>query len=88
MKSFEEMLTGGHPNSLARTIEVMEIVLRNKDKLEELFDCDKSNDEVVRLRTSNAIKRVCLEKPELIYPYTNWLIEEISQINQSQFSGL
>ena len=58
MESFEQMLTGGHPNSLGRTIEVVEIVLADRERLEELYRCYFSNDEVVRLRTSNGMKRV------------------------------
>ena len=34
---FEDMLTGGHPNSLGRTIEVVDQVLANPTKIEELF---------------------------------------------------
>ena len=43
------MLTGGHPNSLGRTIEVVETVLADEARMEELFGCYGSVDEVVRL---------------------------------------
>jgi hypothetical protein len=36
-ESFEEMLTGGHPNSLGRTIEVVDIVLSNPARLSDLY---------------------------------------------------
>ena len=36
---FENMLSGGHPNSLGRTLEVVDDVLNNKDKLADLFQC-------------------------------------------------
>jgi hypothetical protein len=42
-----------------------------------------SDDEIVRLRTSNAIKRISLENPEWLIPYIDKLIPEISNINQS-----
>jgi hypothetical protein len=38
-ESFEEMLTGGHPNSLGRTIEVVDIVLANSTRLSDLYNC-------------------------------------------------
>ena len=80
---FEQMLTGGHPNSLGRTIEVVDIVLADRDKLDELFNCYFSGDEVVRLRTSSAIKRVTREHPEWLVPYADRLLDEISKIDQA-----
>lgn len=82
-ENFEEMLTGGHPNSLGRTIEVVDAVIANSDRLEELYQCYFSDDEVVRLRTSNAMKRVSREKPELLVPYIDNFIEIISRIEQA-----
>ena len=63
MEEFEQMLTGGHPNSLGRTLEVVESVMSDRERLEDLYNCYFSEDEVVRLRTSNAIKRVTKEHP-------------------------
>jgi hypothetical protein len=82
-ESFEAMLTGGHPNSLGRTLEVVDTVLSNADKLSELFNCYFSSDEIVRLRTSNAIKRISKEKPEWLVPYIDRLLNKISTINQA-----
>ena len=56
--SFENMLTGGHPNSLGNTVQVVEIVLKAPDRFAELFNCYGSENPIVRLRTSNAMKRV------------------------------
>lgn len=83
MRNFEERLTGGHPNSLGNTIEVVEEVLADNSLFDELFNCYFSSDEVVRLRTSNAIKRVTKVNKPLLLPYIDRLIKEISQINQA-----
>lgn len=80
---FEDMLAGGHPNSLGRTVEVVETVLTNPDRFAELFDCYNSADDVVRLRTSNALKRVQAERHDLLVPYIPRLIEEISTLDQA-----
>ncbi len=80
---FEKMLTGGHHNSLGRTIEVVDTVLADSSRLEELYNCYFSDDEVVRLRTSNALKRVSLQKPDWLVSYLDRLIDVISQINQA-----
>ncbi|XGW00283.1 MAG: hypothetical protein ACAF41_15270 [Leptolyngbya sp. BL-A-14] len=82
-ESFETMLTGGHPNSLGRTIEVVDFVLADPAKFSELYQCYFSNDEIVRLRTSNAIKRIAREKPEWLIPYIDKLISEIAIIDQA-----
>lgn len=37
MDSFESMLSGGHPNSLGRTVEVVDMVLADRERLGELF---------------------------------------------------
>ena len=80
---FEDMLTGGHPNSLGRTIEVVETVLADEARMEELFGCYGSADEVVRLRVSNAMRRVQAERPDLIVPFIDRLIEEIGALDQA-----
>lgn len=82
-ESFEIMLSGGHPNSLGRTVEVVDLVLADQNKLALLYQCYFSQDEVVRLRTSSAIKRVWRAQPDWLLPYLDRFLEEISQINQA-----
>ena len=79
---FEERLTGGHPNSLGNTIEVVDEVLASKAKLRELVDCYKSSDEVVRLRVSNGVKRVSKEHPDWVMEYIDELQSWVSEIDQ------
>jgi|GEM_PF-4906833 len=38
-ETFETMLTGGHHNSLGRTEEVVDLVLADETRLEELYNC-------------------------------------------------
>ena len=82
-ETFEEMLTGGHPNSLGRTIEVVDLVLANPERLAELFACYRSADAVVRLRTSSALKRVEGARQDLLVPYLDRLIDEIGPLDQA-----
>lgn len=77
------MLTGGHPNSLGRTTEVVEKILENPELLENLYQCYFSRDEVVRLRTSNAFKRVAAAHFEWLVPYVDKFLNEVSAINQA-----
>ncbi|MEM7511171.1 MAG: hypothetical protein AAF388_09585 [Bacteroidota bacterium] len=80
---FEQMLTGGHPNSLGRTVEVVELIEKDESLLEELFLCYQSKDEVVRLRTSNAFKRVAKAHREWVVPYLDRFLHEISELDQA-----
>lgn len=83
MNAYKTLLTGGHPNSLGKTIEVVEDVLSDKKKLKDLFDCYDSQDEVVRLRVSNAMKRVTKVHPEWTAEYLDDLLHKTSTINQA-----
>ncbi|MEL7250494.1 MAG: hypothetical protein AAFO03_18855 [Bacteroidota bacterium] len=80
---FESMLTGGHPNSLGRIVEVVDIVLSDHPAFDELFNCYFSKDEVVRLRVSNAMKRIGKAEPQLLVPYLDRFLTEIAAINQA-----
>ncbi len=82
-ESFEEMLTGGHPNSLGRTVEVVAIVLADMARLGELYACYQSDDAVVRLRTSNALKRISRVKPEWLVPLIDGFLTEIANLDQA-----
>jgi hypothetical protein len=83
LNNFEIALTGGHPNSLGNTILVVEEILKNPKRIQELFDCYFSSDEIVRMRVSNAFKRIAKEKPELVVPFLDLFISKISKINQA-----
>ena len=82
-EDFEKMLTGGHPNSLGRTVEVVELVLADRDKLSNLYRCYFSQDEVVRLRVSSAMKRVTIAHPDWTMDYMDGLLNEIAAIDQA-----
>lgn len=79
---FETMLTGGHPNSLGRTVDVVQRVFADNARFAELFDCYRSDDEVVRLRVSSAMKRIERERHDLLVPYIDRLIGEIGELDQ------
>lgn len=81
--SFETLLTGGHPNSLGNTVAVVETILHDPPRPEELYQCYFSDDEVVRLRTSNAFKRVCAEHPDWLVPYLDRFLTEVTAIDQA-----
>lgn len=82
-ENFEAMLTGGHPNSLGRTLEVVDEVLADRTKQRELYQCYFSDDEVVRLRVSSAMKRVTIEHPDWTMDYMDALQRDVAAIDQA-----
>ncbi len=76
------MLTGGHHNSLGRTEEVVGIVLEDRDRLDELFDCLDSPDELVRMRAADALEKVCRKRKEWFVPWANRFFTDFGRIAQ------
>lgn len=85
INAFEEMLTGGHPNSLGKTEEVTELVLADKAQLEDLWDCYESEDEVVRLRVSSALKRIAKAQPKWIHNKFDDFVKLSDNLKQPSF---
>jgi len=81
--SFEKALSGGHPNSLGNTIQVVNAVLADESRFAELFKCYFSKDPVVRLRVSNAMKRIAKEKPYLPIQFMDRFLTEVARIDQA-----
>ncbi|MEO0543681.1 MAG: hypothetical protein AAFY99_07670 [Pseudomonadota bacterium] len=82
MESFRFMLVEGKPNSLGRTIEVVDMVLCEPDRCEELFACWNADDEWVRMRAANGMKRVFKERPEWFDRYIDRMLTEIAGSSQ------
>lgn len=80
--SFEAELSGGHPNSLGNTVSVVERVLGNEELLDSLIETYSSSDEVVRLRVSNAIKRVTRERPGWVYGRLARIVSWVRELRQ------
>ncbi len=80
---FEPELMGGHPHSLGNTEAVVETVLAEPDRFEELLHCYQSHDEVVRLRTSNAMKRICKVRLDMFIPHIDHFLTDIATIDQA-----
>ncbi len=82
-ENFEKALTGGHPNSLGNTEELVTEVFKNPERFDELFNCYFSDDEVVRLRVSSCMKRIEKSSSNLVYNVMDRLLSEVSKIDQA-----
>ncbi len=79
---FADMLTGGHPNSLGRTEEVVGIVLTDHGRLDELFATMADPDEVIRMRIGDALEKVCRERPSWFVSHIGHLLGDLGNIDQ------
>jgi hypothetical protein len=83
INKFETELKGGHHNSLGNTIKVVSEIFADPSKLKDLIECWKSEDELVRLRVQNGVKRVAKEKPEWVAEFLPDLLGWITKIDQA-----
>lgn len=81
LSKYEKILSGGHPNSLGNTVEVVSEILQNPSLFEDLFNTYPTKDLVVRLRISNAMKRIAKENPDLVAGYLDRFLDEITKLS-------
>ena len=82
-ESFAEILAvGGKSNSLGRTSEVIDLVLREKEKLGELYSCVFNDDAWVRMRAIDAVEKVCRQHPDWLLPYVDKFQSELASSSQ------
>ena len=78
------MLTiGEHKNSLGRASEVVDIVLNDHSRLDELFECIFDDDAWVRMRAIDSVEKVCRVNPDWLQPYVSRLLNEVAPIKQA-----
>ncbi len=82
-ENFAEMFAvGGKSNSLGRVDEVIGLVLDEKSRLDELYDCLFDEDAWVRMRAADALEKVCREHPDWMLPYVDRFSKELTTSNQ------
>lgn len=82
-ESFAEMLNeDGHKNSLGRVNEVIDLVLAERSRLEELFNAMLHEDAWVRMRAADAFEKICRQHPEWVRLYLDRIQSELSTSDQ------
>ncbi|HJP81842.1 MAG TPA: hypothetical protein VJ841_05595 [Candidatus Saccharimonadales bacterium] len=82
-KFSDMLLVGGKANSLGRVNDVIERVLADQDRLEELYGCMFYGDAWVRMRAADAFEKICRVHPEWIAPYIDRIEKELSTSTQA-----
>lgn len=81
-ESYAQILAVGKPNSLGRANEVVELVLKDKDQLGELYSCVFNDDAWVRMRAIDAIEKICRQHPAWLVPYVDKFQTELASSDQ------
>lgn len=74
---------GGKSNSLGRAAEVLQIVLADQSRLEELYQCLFEDDVWLRMRAIDTFEKVCREYPAWIEPYLDRLFDDFASDRQA-----
>jgi hypothetical protein len=83
-EAFERILAvGGKTNSLGRAADVINEVLNNKSRLEELYQVIFHEDSWIRMRAVDSFEKVARVHPEWIEPYINRIQSDLSQSTQA-----
>ncbi len=84
IEDFATMLAvGGKKNTLGRAEEVVQIVLADQSRLDELYNCLFEDDAWLRMRAIDALEKVCRVHPEWLEPYVERLLGEVAAIDQA-----
>lgn len=80
--TIEVLLAGGNPRSLRNADIVINAASRQPERLEELVQCVFSADEIVRMRASDALEKVCRAHSGLLQRFVPRLLGEMARIEQ------
>lgn len=82
-KIADMLLVGGHANSLGKVHEVIELVLDDRLRLNELYDCMFNEDAWVRMRAADAIEKICRQHPDWLLPYIDKISANLATSSQA-----
>lgn len=80
---FAKLLAEGKPNSLGRVNEIIEIVLQDKSRLEELYQCLFADNAWVRMRAADSLEKICRVHPDWLIPYIDRFLHELATSSQA-----
>ncbi len=82
MSFADQLRVGGHRNSLGDAVKVLEAVLTDQSRLDELYACISHEDAWVRMRAIDTFEKVGREHPGWLEPYIDDLLNEVSKVDQ------
>lgn len=84
MTQILDMLKGGDLRSIGRSEEVVRIVLENPAKFGEVILGMVHEDGIVRMRSSDAVEKITIKRPELLEPYKEFIMTRAAIVDQKE----
>lgn len=82
MNQILKLLVGEDRRSIGHSDEVVQIILRQPEKFDELFQGLYELDPIIRMRTADAIEKITINKPNLLIPYKQKILDLINKVDQ------
>lgn len=79
-----EKLTGGDLRSTGKSNLVVNLVLKNNDLLPELIKGLFCDEPLIRMRSADALEKICQADPSLLLPHKKVLLTKALSINQQE----
>lgn len=73
---------GGKLNTLGRADEVLQAVLNDHSRMDELYQCIFADDAWARMRAIDTFEKVCRVQPDWITPYAGRLLHDVAANDQ------
>ena len=74
MSTLEELLRGGDPRALKGVTRVVDVVLHDPGRFDEVMHAMAHDDEVVRMRAADAAEKISRTNPECLEPFKSTLL--------------
>jgi HEAT repeat protein len=79
-----QKLREGDRRSIGRSNEVVSEVLSNPRLFGVVFSGLSADDPLIRMRSADAVEKITAQRPELLRPYKNKLIRDVSATQQKE----
>jgi hypothetical protein len=77
-------LAGADRRSVGRVAEVVAAVLREPERLVELFEGMLADDPVLRMRAADAVEKITALHPDWLQPFKRRILREVALIEQPE----
>lgn len=82
-ENFTDLLAvGGKSNSLGKVNEVIELVLNDRTRLDELYNCLFDEDAWTRMRAADVLEKICRQHPDWLLPYVDKFSSDLATSSQ------
>lgn len=84
MNDLLEKLAGSDRRSVGRVDEVVAAVLRQPERLAEVFEGMLADDPVLRLRAADAVEKITALQPDWLQPFKRRLLTQVARSEQHE----